>query len=179
MDYLIGVGADRESGRLKPEDLVSRAMWQLGSVGFALRNQSSIYFSPFADGSGPAVYLAAARVFCDRGAAAVFEGARRIAGLVQEGGLWVRPLASWSGCYPDEVTAARAGRGQDVGADVLPDPRLSGDAGLLLAVAEIAPDWRHPLTGQTARELGARLGTANITVVGGLRDFDADRDVAE
>ncbi|MGH9368210.1 MAG: 2-amino-4-hydroxy-6-hydroxymethyldihydropteridine diphosphokinase [Thermoanaerobaculia bacterium] len=40
---------------------------------------------------------------------------------------------------------------------VLPHPRLSERRFVLAPLAEIAPSWRHPVTGRTARELMAKL----------------------
>ncbi len=40
---------------------------------------------------------------------------------------------------------------------VLPHPRLPERRFVLAPLAEIAPDWRHPVTGQTAREMLAAL----------------------
>jgi 2-amino-4-hydroxy-6-hydroxymethyldihydropteridine diphosphokinase len=40
---------------------------------------------------------------------------------------------------------------------VLPHPRLARRRFALAPLAEIAPDWRHPVSGRTARQLIARL----------------------
>jgi 2-amino-4-hydroxy-6-hydroxymethyldihydropteridine diphosphokinase len=53
--------------------------------------------------------------------------------------------------YHDRVTS-----GED-GDPILPHPRLHERAFVLLPLAEIAPDWRHPRRGLTARELAAAL----------------------
>jgi len=40
---------------------------------------------------------------------------------------------------------------------VLPHPRLGERAFVVLPLAELVPDWRHPVSGLSAKELAARL----------------------
>ena len=46
------------------------------------------------------------------------------------------------------------------GALELPHPRMHARRFVLLPLAEVAPGWRHPVTGRTAEELIAALGPA-------------------
>ena len=48
---------------------------------------------------------------------------------------------------------------------VLPHPRLHERAFVLVPLAEIAPDWRHPVTGLTAAEMCAALPVAERTAI--------------
>lgn len=48
--------------------------------------------------------------------------------------------------YDERVQTAAAGA-------VLPHPRLHERAFVLMPLADLAPDWRHPITGKTAAEM--------------------------
>lgn len=61
----------------------------------------------------------------------------------------------------DDLVVERPERGL-----VLPDPELETSAHVILPAAEIAPDWRHPVSGRRLAELAAPfLGDVGIRVV--------------
>jgi 2-amino-4-hydroxy-6-hydroxymethyldihydropteridine diphosphokinase len=48
---------------------------------------------------------------------------------------------------------------------VLPHPRLQDRAFVLVPLCDVAPDWRHPVLGLTARALLAALPAADVAAV--------------
>ncbi|GJL90567.1 2-amino-4-hydroxy-6-hydroxymethyldihydropteridine diphosphokinase [Hyphococcus sp.] len=58
--------------------------------------------------------------------------------------------------YHDEV---RGGENAEL---ILPHPRLSGRAFVLAPLAEIAPAWRHPVTGESVGELVTKADMAMV-----------------
>lgn len=49
----------------------------------------------------------------------------------------------------------------------VPHPRLAGRAFVLVPLAEIAPDWTHPLAGSSIREMAARTDRGGVEKYGG------------
>jgi 2-amino-4-hydroxy-6-hydroxymethyldihydropteridine diphosphokinase len=58
--------------------------------------------------------------------------------------------------YHNEV---RTGENADL---ILPHPRLSGRAFVLAPLAEIAPAWRNPVTGESVSDLAAKADMATV-----------------
>lgn len=69
----------------------------------------------------------------------------------------------WSARTLDLDLLAYGGRSVTEPGLELPHPRLADRAFVLAPLAELWPDWRHPLTGRPARELSDGLGTAGVT----------------
>jgi len=61
----------------------------------------------------------------------------------------------------------------------VPHPRLKERGFVLIPMAEIAPDFRHPVDGRTLAELAASVGSAGVDRVERSLRFRLDRDVQQ
>lgn len=152
---LVGLGSSLPFLGQPPEDLVRRAIETLGRLG-RLERASSLYRSPaWPNESDPPFVNAAAAVSVDLGPQALLAALNGIeAGFGRRQGRRNAPrtldldLLDFDGRIwmrtPKSVLE-------------LPHPRLSDRDFVLAPLAEIAPEWRHPVSGATARALLSRL----------------------
>jgi len=75
----------------------------------------------------------------------------------------VLPDAETHAAWRDLPLAAQMSRTPDT--LILPHPRLQDRAFVLVPLAEIAPDWRHPILGQTVRQMADALPEAEKTAL--------------
>lgn len=144
--YLIGLGSNRYRGG-PPRRVIARAMDALAAQGLKIVNRSSIITNPPL-GPGKRHYANAAilvqtdlppNALLGLCKAVEIQFGRR-AGRRWGDRILDLDLLLWSGgCWADPILT-------------LPHPALEDRKFVLGPLAEIVPDWRHPLTGLTIRQ---------------------------
>jgi 2-amino-4-hydroxy-6-hydroxymethyldihydropteridine diphosphokinase len=178
---LIALGGNMRRDGKDPVEVLREAVVALAESGLEISAMSRFFASPaFPAGSGPDYVNAAAAVETAEPAAALLarlhgvearfgrERLRRWGQRVLDLDLLaledeVLPDAAtqdhWRNLPPEDQKRLAPDR------LILPHPRLQDRAFVLVPLADVAPDWRHPVLGLTVRQMLDRLNPADIAAV--------------
>jgi 2-amino-4-hydroxy-6-hydroxymethyldihydropteridine diphosphokinase len=173
--FLIALGANLPVDQSPPVATIRHALDALAESGFRDLVPSRLFATPcFPPGAGPDYVNAAARATAPDG----WDARRVLAELhkvedhfgrqrAQRWGMRTLDLdliAFGDAVLPDAETHAHwltlDPQAQRVDAPdqlILPHPRMQDRAFVLVPLADVAPDWRHPTLGLTVKEMLARL----------------------
>ena len=178
---IIGLGANLPSKLGAPSKTLRYALDALDGDGIGIQSVSRFYATPcFPQGAGPDYVNAVAMLRTDLNAPALLSRIHRV-----EAAMGRERTTRWGQrtldldllAYGDEICPdlETFQRWQDLPQKqqsktapdqlILPHPRLQDRAFVLVPLAEIAPDWRHPVLGRTARELLNDLDAMDIAQV--------------
>ncbi len=187
----IALGSNVAGTLLGPFDAVREAFWAVQTDVVRLERASGIFSTPCVPaGAGPDYVNAVAVLGTDLDAEGLlahlhavearFErqrverwGARTLdLDLLDFGGQVAPDRATWDHWYALPFARQKVDQPDQL---ILPHPRLAERAFVLVPLAEIAPDWRHPVLGQTAADLCAQLTDEDLA---GIRCLEQSESLA-
>lgn len=178
---LIALGGNLASTSGEPAETLHSALEKLELAGVTLHAVSPFYGTPaFPPGSGPDFVNAAARVGTALSPAGLLELCHRIEaelGRVRttrwgQRTLDIDLIGAGDAVLPDRAIheawrCLTPDAQQSAAPDtlILPHPRMQDRAFVLVPLADVAPDWVHPVLGQTVTELRDALDPADLAAV--------------
>ena len=179
--FLIAMGANLPWGADGPNVTLRHAVEMLTETGVSELRISRFFATPcFPAGAGPDYVNAAAALRFDGTAAALLERLHRIEAhfgreRVQRWGqrtLDLDLIAAGDQVLPDVATYQAwhdlAPQEQAKSAPdqlILPHPRIQDRAFVLVPLADVVPDWRHPVLGLTVRKMLDKLPAEDVAGV--------------
>ena len=180
-DILLALGSNLTSSVGSPAETLCAALEKLKKAGAVIRAVSPFYSTPaYPAGNGPDFVNAAARISADWTAAAALAICHRI-----EAEMGRQRLTRWGQrtldldliahgdlVLPDAQTHAHwrnlpPQAQQEATPDqlLLPHPRMQDRAFVLVPLADVAPDWVHPILGRTVTAMRDALPTEQLEEV--------------
>lgn len=171
--WIVALGGNLPSDFGGPESTIRAAYLRLGDEGLRIVKKSRLFETPcFPPGAGPDYVNAAALVESDLDAPALLERLHKVEAAFgrereQRWGMRTLDIDLIGGgdlVLPERDTYA-AWRDLDLETQmkatpdqlILPHPRMHERAFVLVPVNDVAPEWKHPVLGQTVAEMLAVL----------------------
>ncbi len=163
----IALGANLPLGLCSPRETLVRARTALDDAGLALVAASSDWHSPaWPDPSDPPYVNAVVEVASGQSAQTILD---RLHAIEAEFGR-ERSIRNAPRPLDLDLIDCRGEQSEGAGGLVIPHPRATARAFVLLPLAEIAPDWRDPSSGRGIADLIAALPQADRSATYALQE---------
>ncbi|WP_300071902.1 2-amino-4-hydroxy-6-hydroxymethyldihydropteridine diphosphokinase [uncultured Ruegeria sp.] len=180
-EAVLALGANLNLSGNGPKVTLQRALDALSAKGVLIRAVSRFFATPcFPAGAGPDYVNAAALLSSNKAPADLLQILHEIElqfgrERIQRWGMRTLDLdlVAWGDTVlPDRnefdhwlTLSPQDQRQQAPDQLILPHPRLQDRAFVLVPMADVAPDWRHPVLGRTVTEMIAKLPAEDVVSV--------------